>query len=149
MSSTEYENEAGLLYFGRPSPYRIGSKGRSPDFRSYGATDISARNPEPGLDDVDSSIPPADHGIAAWLFLAGCFLLEGLVWGKQHSFRIHRCCASASLEVIANASVSGLPYSYGVFQKFYSEYEPFSSQRGIAAIGTSGLVGVAPYLLLR
>ena len=26
-------------------------------------------------------IPPADHGKAAWLFLAGCFFIEGLVWG--------------------------------------------------------------------
>ena len=29
------------------------------------------------------AIPPADHGKAAWLFLAGCFLAEGLIWGKN------------------------------------------------------------------
>ena len=34
-------------------------------------------------DTIDSAIPPADHGKAAWLFLAGCFLAEGLIWGKN------------------------------------------------------------------
>ena len=29
------------------------------------------------------AVPPADHGKAAWLFLAGCFLAEGLIWGKN------------------------------------------------------------------
>ena len=33
-------------------------------------------------DTVRSAIAPADHGKAAWLFLAGCFLTEGLIWGK-------------------------------------------------------------------
>ena len=33
-------------------------------------------------DTVQSAIAPADHGKAAWLFLAGCFLTEGLIWGK-------------------------------------------------------------------
>lgn len=27
--------------------------------------------------------PCADGGRAAWLFLAGCFVLEALVWGKK------------------------------------------------------------------
>ena len=31
-------------------------------------------------DTVRSAIAPADHGKAAWLFLAGCFLTEGLIW---------------------------------------------------------------------
>ncbi|KAL8919405.1 MAG: hypothetical protein Q9208_006783 [Pyrenodesmia sp. 3 TL-2023] len=59
-----------------------------------------------------SKLPPADRGKAAWLFLAGCFLIEGLIWG--------------------------LPFSYGVFQKYYTEHEPFSQNpHGIAAIGTT------------
>ena len=37
-------------------------------------------------------------------------------------------------------SYLGLPSSYGVFEKYYAEHEPFSSQPGIAAIGTTGLV---------
>lgn len=28
-------------------------------------------------------IPPADGGSGAWLFLAGCFGIEALVWGKS------------------------------------------------------------------
>ncbi|KAL8905679.1 MAG: hypothetical protein Q9207_002493 [Kuettlingeria erythrocarpa] len=57
-------------------------------------------------------LPPADRGKAAWLFLAGCFFIEGLIWG--------------------------LPFSYGIFQKYYSEHEPFShSPQGIAAVGTT------------
>lgn len=27
------------------------------------------------------TLPPADSGIRAWLFLAGCFITEALVWG--------------------------------------------------------------------
>lgn len=34
------------------------------------------------------SIPPPDHGKAAWLFLAGCFIIEGLVWGKVLPHRL-------------------------------------------------------------
>ena len=33
-------------------------------------------------------IPPPDHGKAAWLFLAGCFVIEGLVWGKRSKCRL-------------------------------------------------------------
>ena len=28
------------------------------------------------------SLPPVDGGKYAWLFLAGCFTIEALVWGK-------------------------------------------------------------------
>ena len=28
------------------------------------------------------SLPPADGGRDAWLFLAGCFAIEALVWGE-------------------------------------------------------------------
>lgn len=31
--------------------------------------------------DEEASLPPADRGEAAWLTLAGCFWLDGLVWG--------------------------------------------------------------------
>ncbi|OAX84668.1 hypothetical protein ACJ72_00960 [Emergomyces africanus] len=60
------------------------------------------------------SLPPTDGGIQAWLFLAGCFVVEAIVWG--------------------------LPFSFGLFQDFYSTHEPFKSDAsGIAAIGTSAL----------
>jgi hypothetical protein len=29
------------------------------------------------------SLPPADGGKDAWLFLAACFIVEALVWGKH------------------------------------------------------------------
>lgn len=29
-----------------------------------------------------SSLPPADGGKAAWLFLLGCFVIEMLLWGE-------------------------------------------------------------------
>ncbi|PGG99221.1 hypothetical protein AJ79_08651 [Helicocarpus griseus UAMH5409] len=60
------------------------------------------------------SLPPADGGIRAWLFLAGCFCIEALVWG--------------------------FPFSFGLFQDFYTRHEPFKSDpSGIAAIGTTSL----------
>ncbi|KAK2744377.1 hypothetical protein FQN57_004272 [Myotisia sp. PD_48] len=60
------------------------------------------------------SLPRADGGLRAWLFLAGCFLVEALVWG--------------------------MPFSYGLFQDFYSITEPFKSKpSGLPAIGTTAL----------
>lgn len=29
------------------------------------------------------SLPPVDRGKDAWLFLAACFVVEALVWGKS------------------------------------------------------------------
>lgn len=62
------------------------------------------------------SLPPADRGKAAYLFLAACFMLEALVWG--------------------------FPFAFGVFNTHYAHLEPFASQGGIANIGTtqSGLM---------
>lgn len=58
-----------------------------------------------------AKIPRADGGRDAWLFLAACFVFEALVWG--------------------------FPFSFGVFQSYYSTHAPFSNDhRGIAAIGT-------------
>ncbi|GAB7348849.1 hypothetical protein MBLNU459_g7555t2 [Dothideomycetes sp. NU459] len=58
------------------------------------------------------SLPRADGGRDAWLFLASTFILEALVWG--------------------------FPFSFGVFEAYYATHEPFSQDAaGIAAIGTS------------
>ena len=58
------------------------------------------------------SLPPVDKGRDAWLCLAGCFFIEALVWG--------------------------FPFSFGVFQQYYSTHLPFSSEpNGIAIVGTS------------
>ena len=37
----------------------------------------------------------------------------------------------------------GLPYSYGIFEKYYSSHAAFSSEKGIAAIGTTCMVSCA------
>ncbi|KAI1108731.1 MFS monocarboxylate transporter [Nemania sp. NC0429] len=59
----------------------------------------------------DPSLPhPPDRGWAAWSYLAGCFWIEGFTWG--------------------------LPFSWGVFQKYYSNHPPISSADGLAAVGT-------------
>jgi hypothetical protein len=60
-------------------------------------------------------VPPADGGKEAWLFLVGAFCVEGLIWG--------------------------FPYSFGVFQEYYTTRAPFSeAPSGIASIGTSAMV---------
>ncbi|RFU26217.1 hypothetical protein B7463_g10120, partial [Scytalidium lignicola] len=59
-----------------------------------------------------ANLPQADGGRDAWLFLTGCFMIEALVWG--------------------------FPFSFGVFQEYYSKLELFEGQSsGIAVIGTS------------
>lgn len=35
------------------------------------------------LSDGETSIPPADKGKDAWLFLLAAFLVEAVVWGKM------------------------------------------------------------------
>ncbi|KAK2799831.1 hypothetical protein FQN50_008352 [Emmonsiellopsis sp. PD_5] len=60
------------------------------------------------------SLPPADGGLQAWLFLAGSFAIEALVWG--------------------------FPYSFGLFQDYYTRNEPFKHDpSGIPVIGTTAL----------
>ncbi|WYZ40207.1 hypothetical protein EsH8_IV_000548 [Colletotrichum jinshuiense] len=60
-----------------------------------------------------SSLPPVDGGKQAWLFLAACFAIEMLVWG--------------------------FPFSFGVFQNYYSSNPPFAGQPNIAVIGTCAM----------
>jgi hypothetical protein len=35
--------------------------------------------------DTPSSLPPVDGGRRAWIFLAACFMLEGVAWGRYWS----------------------------------------------------------------
>lgn len=61
-----------------------------------------------------SQLPPVDGGKDAWLFLAACFVVEGLVWG--------------------------FPYSFGIFQDYYTTHPPFSySPSNLAVIGTCAM----------
>ncbi|KAH1491333.1 hypothetical protein LV164_002272 [Aspergillus fumigatus] len=61
----------------------------------------------------DSRLPPVDGGYQAWLFLAACFMVEGIVWGFAQSF--------------------------GVFENYYRTHEPFSDSTEIASIGTCAM----------
>ncbi|KAI5863283.1 putative MFS monocarboxylate transporter [Durotheca rogersii] len=62
-----------------------------------------------------SAYPEPDRGRHAWLFLwMGCFLMIALTWG--------------------------FPFSYGVFQSYYSTQPPFSNHpEGLPAVGTTAL----------
>ncbi|KAJ3537571.1 hypothetical protein NM208_g6256 [Fusarium decemcellulare] len=57
-----------------------------------------------------SSLAPTDRGPAAWKFLFGCFIIEGVLWG--------------------------FPMAFGVFQEHYSHLPEFAGSSNIAAIGT-------------
>ncbi|CAI9638160.1 unnamed protein product [Alternaria burnsii] len=59
------------------------------------------------------SLPPVDGGKGAWLFLAAAFIVEALVWG--------------------------FPFSYGVFQEYYSTHEPFAGSDNIAVVGSCAM----------
>lgn len=39
----------------------------------------------------ESQLPPVDGGKDAWLFLAACFVIEALVWGKEILSFSRRC----------------------------------------------------------
>ena len=62
------------------------------------------------LTEPNEGLPPRDRGAAAWRFVLGCALLEGLIWG--------------------------LALSFGIFQAFYSRHPLFSDSPNIAVIGT-------------
>ncbi|KAL8790692.1 MAG: hypothetical protein Q9195_006234 [Heterodermia aff. obscurata] len=64
--------------------------------------------------EIHSTLPTVDGGREAWMFLAGSFFIEALVWG--------------------------FPFSFGVFQEYYAIHKPFSEeQSGIAVIGSSAM----------
>lgn len=67
-------------------------------------------------------LPSADGGKDAWLFLVTCFFIEAFVWG--------------------------FPFSYGVFEDYYSTHEPFAGKSGIPAVGSSALVGIPHFAQL-
>ncbi|KAA8904863.1 major facilitator superfamily domain-containing protein [Sphaerosporella brunnea] len=60
---------------------------------------------------IEFSLPPVDRGKEAWFFLAGAFMIEALVWG--------------------------FPFSFGVFQSYYSSHPLFAGNNSIAVIGTT------------
>lgn len=82
-----------------------------------------AKSDERRLDEQDfgptqsnetSNLPPADRGRAAYLFLFACFMIEALVWG--------------------------FPFSFGIFQEYYTR--AFAGQSNIAIVGACCTVRV-------
>ena len=87
-------------------------------------------------EEQEMRLPRPDGGRDAWLFLAGCFVLEALVWGKH--------AAPSRLQVIRSRkrpdSFLGFPVSFGVFESFYSSYPLFADNKNeVAIIGTCSI----------
>ncbi|KAH6874352.1 major facilitator superfamily domain-containing protein [Thelonectria olida] len=80
----------------------------SPEQEAETALPDSVRNGHAGF-----TLPAADRGKGAWLFLAAGFVVEAFVWG--------------------------FPFSFGVFQDYYQTHEPFQGSSGITIIGTCAL----------
>ncbi|KAK0116216.1 hypothetical protein ONS95_013243 [Cadophora gregata] len=94
------------------------------DLSGYLDPDSGEIPEEAAIAHQEFSLPRADSGKDAWLFLAAGFVIEALVWG--------------------------FPFSFGVFQEFYGHHELFSSNSsGIAVIGTTatGLMYVSGLVL--
>lgn len=76
-------------------------------------TGLTTSGPSEATEQETISLPPVDGGKAAWLFLAGAFTVEALVWG--------------------------FPFAFGVFQEYYSSHEPFAGSPNVAVIGTCAM----------
>ncbi|OAK95888.1 MFS general substrate transporter [Phaeosphaeriaceae sp. SRC1lsM3a] len=106
---TNYAEQAGSANTVSPSTPRQASIYES----NIELAAITSHHDESNPADSDFSLPPVDVGKQAWLFLFSAFVLEILVWG--------------------------FPFSYGLFQEYYTSHAPFSGSRNIAIIGTCAL----------
>lgn len=88
---------------------------------------------EPQAPRPEFSLPPVDRGKEAWLFLAACWAVEALVFGEYSPARSHPASRLTREQ-------PGFGFSFGVFQDFYSNHEPFASSGNIAVIGTTTMV---------
>ncbi|KAI4693293.1 uncharacterized protein J4E88_001664 [Alternaria novae-zelandiae] len=89
------------------------STGTTPDNQSEFELESSQRWNEQPVNENESLLPPTDGGKDAWLFVAAGFMVEMMVWG--------------------------FPWSYGIFQEYYSSSPEFAGSSGIPAIGTSAM----------
>ena len=81
-----------------------------------------------GQEGQGANLPRADGGGKAWLFLAGCFVFEALIWGKS----IYPSGRLPQIDIVL-----GFPFSFGVFQSYYTTHPPFVEHAGsVAVIGT-------------
>jgi hypothetical protein len=87
--------------------------------------EMSPMGDESGRESIRETLalPKADEGKDAWLFLAACFMIEALVWG--------------------------FPFTFGLFQEYYSAHAPFSSATNIAIIGTCSMVHISSHRGIR
>ena len=83
MASNDSSKGAGDRNSDRSCSSEQGNKISEPGFRFYGATDINPGDSTSAFRPEISDIPPADHGIRAWLFLFGVF------WFALHSIFLH------------------------------------------------------------
>ncbi|KAK3333914.1 major facilitator superfamily domain-containing protein [Cercophora scortea] len=97
-----------------------------------------------------SSLPPVDGGKDAWLFLAACFMVEALVWGVYLTnltvsplFLLGVCQQNKKKRKKKGKGLTityiGFPFSFGLFQNYYSTNPPFAGSSSIAVIGTCAM----------
>lgn len=77
-----------------------------------GQVDINVNSlPDQTFPSQTATLPPTDHGFAAWRLLLSAFVFESLLWG--------------------------FPLSFGVFQSYYSSVPSFGDSAYISVIGTT------------
>ena len=125
-------------------PVGIGHTGSNHESRRSSRLDISEGNDsspaDEGLDMVVNletelrivfQLPPVDTGRAAWGFVLGATLVEGLTWGELNlDFQSDHCEKSSRYYLL------GFVFSFGVFQKYLSSQGPFKDSKAISTVGT-------------
>lgn len=119
------------------------------DLSGYLGSDHPGERLEEELSHQEFSLPRADSGKDAWLFLAAGFVIEALVWGEYNPpLNLHKILKINPQTFLALYIIilkSGFPFSFGVFQEYYSHHELFSSNSsGVAIIGTTATVHSEP-----
>ena len=59
---------------------------------NYVLNDLNPRQDDDVMPVEGHALPPADRGLQAWLLLAGCFVINVLIWGER-SFSSGNFCA--------------------------------------------------------
>lgn len=80
--------------------------------------------------ELGNPLPPVDGGKDAWCFLAAIFLFEAVIWGLQ----------AYMIQLVSRSQLtSSRPYTFGIFQEYYSTLPLFSGSSAVAAIGSTAL----------
>jgi hypothetical protein len=88
----------------------------------------------------ESLLPHVDRGLQAWLFLAGCYMMELLVFGTHND----QASSLYYQPVWLMPPPIGFGFSFGVFQDYYSTHAPFTGTGNVAIIGTLTTVRSRP-----